>query len=68
MKGLYEPFSDDYGIVGYHFKCPKCSHINKFSTNEDCKNCDFEQEYKDVDEWYEGEIKKPQNRRAWNVL
>jgi hypothetical protein len=67
MKGIYIPFNEDYGIVGFHFKCPKCNHTNEFSTNEGCDKCDFKQEYKDADDWYEQEMNKPKTQRAWNV-
>ena len=53
MQGEYLPINGGYGIIGYDFLCPKCNHTNRFATNESCEECDFDQEYKDPDEWYD---------------
>lgn len=54
MKGQYIPFNDGYGIVGYHYKCPKCDNVTKFTDCEDgCKKCGYSEPYKDPDDWYE---------------
>ena len=68
MEGIYQPFCDDYGIVGWHYKCPKCNHITKFVYEPSCGNvqCNFEEEYVDADDWYNEEMSKPEKERAWN--
>jgi len=69
MKGQYSPFNDGFGIVGYGYVCPKCKHETLFTDCEqDCKNCGFSEKYEDPDDWYEGEMAKPVEQRAWNVL
>lgn len=51
MLGKYIPFSDDCGIVGYHYECPKCEHITEFTDCEEgCENCKFSEPYTDPDE------------------
>jgi len=54
MKGEYIPFNDGNGIVDYHYKCPKCGHITRFSDCEQgCEVCDFSEPYVDPDDWME---------------
>jgi len=68
MKGLYSPFNDGYGIVGYHYLCPDCRHVSRFTNCEDgCEKCGFAEEYVDPDEWYEEQMKLPVKERAWNT-
>ena len=53
MKGLYIPFNDGYGIVGYHYKCPECKHETRFTDCEGgCDECGFTEKYVDPDDWY----------------
>ena len=69
MEGQYAPFNDGYGIVGYGYECPKCKHETQFTTCDDgCEECGFNEPYKDPDEWYNEEMAKPKEQRAWNVL
>lgn len=55
MKGKYIPFNDGFGIVGWHYKCPKCSHITTFivDCSEGCEKCGFEEPAVDPNDWYE---------------
>lgn len=54
MNGKYIPFNDGYGIVGYHYECPRCSAITKFTDCEEgCEQCGYSEEYVDPDDWYE---------------
>jgi len=66
MKGTYIPINDGTGIIGFSFKCPQCNHLNLFSSNESCDACDLEQSYEDPDEWYDMEMLKRTEDRAWN--
>jgi len=69
MEGQYIPFNDGFGIVGYGYECPKCKHESMFTTCDDgCEECGFKEPYKDPDDWYDEEMKKPQSERVWNVL
>lgn len=68
MKGIHLPISDDYGIIGFSYKCPECNHENNFQDSDlGCQKCGFEEKYVDPEYWYDLEIKKPVNHRAWNV-
>lgn len=68
MEGLYLPITDDYGIIGFSYKCPKCHHENNFSDSDDgCEKCDFEEDYVDPDEWYNLQMSKPINEIDWNI-
>lgn len=67
MKGKYIPFSDDYGIVGYHFICPQCKYENQFSTNECCEKCDFEQDYVDPDDYFSNSKVKQTGKTKLNM-
>ena len=68
MEGLYLPLTDDYGIIGFFYKCPKCNHENNFRDSDDgCEKCDFEEDYVDPDEWYDLQMLKPINERDWNI-
>ena len=52
MKGEYLSFNDGYGIVGHHYKCPKCDHVTQFQDCEQgCEECGFSESYEDPDEW-----------------
>ena len=68
MKGQYIPFNDGFGIVGYGYKCPKCKHETKFTDCEEgCEDCGFNEPYEDPDDWYEEEMNKLKEQRAWNI-
>jgi hypothetical protein len=68
MEGQYIPFDDEYGIVGYGYKCPKCNRVSQFTDCEEgCSTCGFSEPYVDQDDWYEEEMGKPVEERAWNV-
>ena len=58
----FTPFSDGEGVVGYYFHCG-CGHTQLFT--QDCDRCGFEIDV-DADDWYDAEILKPINLRAWN--
>lgn len=67
MDGKYIPIGDDYGIIGFEYECPKCKHVTSFTDCETgCEKCKFSEPYTDPDNWYEAELKKPVNERAWN--
>jgi len=58
MRGKYIPFSDDCGIVGYHYECPECEHVTLFTlSDEGCEDCGYNEGFVDPDEWYEKECK-----------
>ena len=68
MQGQYIPFNDGWGIVGYGYKCPACSHETLFTTSDSgCEVCGFSEEYVDPGEWYAEQMKLPVSERAWNV-
>jgi hypothetical protein len=68
MEGIYLPLMYDFGIEGYTYKCPKCSHVNEFADcDEGCGKCGFSEPYVDPDDWYENEMSKPKEKRAWNI-
>jgi hypothetical protein len=51
MEGKYIPFNDGFGIVGYHYECPKCEHVSQFTDCEQgCEKCGFKEPYEDPDE------------------
>ena len=66
MNVIFSPFCDDVGCVGYYYKCLKCGHEGKFS--DSCDKCSNEWPDIDQDDWYDREMKKPVNRRAWNLI
>ena len=53
MKGKYVPYNDGWGIVGYHYICPKCKHTTRFTNCETgCESCSFSEGYIDPDDWF----------------
>lgn len=67
MKGRYIPFSDGFGFVGYSYVCPNCNHETPLvDCEEGCDWCGFTEEYVDPDDWYDKEMNKPIEKRAWN--
>ena len=51
MEGKYIPVNDGFGIIGYHYECPKCGHISNFTDCEQgCEKCNFSEEYVDPDD------------------
>ncbi len=69
MEGYYIPINDGSGTVGYIYVCPKCKHKTHFTNCEDgCEKCKHSEPYVCGDDWYDEEIKKPKEMRAWNVL
>lgn len=59
MQGKYIPYSDGFGIIGFSYECPKCSHITDFHDCEQgCEECKHSEPYTDPDHWYEEELKK----------
>ena len=54
MKGVYIPFNDGWGIVGYGYECPECEHLTQFtSCEEGCEKCGYSEEYVDPNEWHD---------------
>lgn len=68
MRGIYLPFNDGCGIVGYFYKCPECQHVTAFTDCEKgCEKCGFSEEYVDADDWYDEQMNLPVDQRAWNT-
>ena len=64
MCGSYTPFCDGYGIVGWHYNCPKCKHETRFSDSEQgCEDCGYSEDYVDPDEWYDYRVSLPIGER-----
>lgn len=68
MEGQYIPFSDDYGIIGFNYLCPKCEHENLLQDCDDgCKECGFKESYTEPCRWYDNEMNKTLENRSWNL-
>jgi hypothetical protein len=67
MKGQYIPISDDFGIIGYYYKCPICNNESQFTDCEiGCNKCGFKEPYVDPDDWHDEQMNLPIKERAWN--
>lgn len=66
--GYYVPFDDGFGVVGYFWRC-ECGGVIPFADQGDeCKCGRATPDDIDPDDWYDAELMKPKEERAWSLL